>query len=147
MALWPMPEVYAGPMAEPTAFVVITRYRVEDFEAWLPEARAALAPLVTQDWCLGGDICAAVDDPHLAVITTQWPTVGAYRRAMSSFDVKMHTVPLLSMAVDEPTAFEVIHHNDPHGAQEFASARALDADSVGLGDAASASVRARLRGD
>jgi len=147
MALWPMVQVYAGPMAEPTAFVVITRYRVEDFEAWLPGAREALAPLVTQEWCLGGEICAAVDDAHLAVITTQWPSVGAYRRAMSSFDVKMHTVPLLSMSLDEPTAFEVIHHNGPDGARDFDSARAVDADSVALGDAASASVRARLHRD
>lgn len=139
-----MAQVYACRMSDPTAFVVITRYRVEDFEAWLPGARAALAPLVTQDWCIGGDICAAVDDPHLAVITTHWPSVGAYRRAMSSFEVKMHTVPLLSMSIDEPTAFEVIHHNGPDGEREFPSARAHDADSIGLGAAAAAEVRPRL---
>ena len=142
-----MGQVYADAMSDPTVFVVITRYRVEDFEDWLPQARSALAPLVTQEWCLGGDICAAVDDAHLAIITTQWPSVGAYRRAMSSFEVKMHTVPLLSMSIDEPTAFEVIHHNGPDGEREYASARAHDADSVDLGAAAAAEVRGRLSPD
>jgi hypothetical protein len=34
--------------------------------------------------------------------------VGAYRRALSSYEVKMTVVPLLSRALDEPSAFEII---------------------------------------
>lgn len=131
-------------MIEPTSFVVITRYRVDDFEQWLALARTALAPLVTQSMCLGGDVCAAIDDPHLALITTRWASVGDYRRAMSSFDVKMHTVPMLSQALDEPTTFEIVHHNGPDGSLEIASARAADADSIDLGLAAAERVRPRL---
>ena len=37
-----------------------------------------------------------------------WEDVGAYRRALSSYDVKVTAVPLLSRAVDEPSAYEVV---------------------------------------
>lgn len=124
-------------------FVVITRYRVASLETWLVDAKAALAPLVTQPQCLGGEISASVDDPELVAIVTRWATVGDYRRAMSSFDVKMHTVPLLSASIDEPTTFEVLHRNGPDGAADLPSMRALDADSIGLGYAAAPSVRSR----
>ncbi len=124
-------------------FVVITRYRVDDLDAWLGIAKAAIAPLVTQPACLGGEISASVDDANLVAIVTRWATVGDYRRAMSSFDVKMHTVPLLSASIDEPTTFEVMHRNGPDGAADLPSMRALDADSIGLGHAAAPSVRAR----
>ena len=33
---------------------------------------------------------------------------GAYRRALSSYDVKLHAVPTLSRALDEPSAYEVV---------------------------------------
>lgn len=125
-------------------FVVITRYHVEDVETWMPQARLALAPLVTQPQCAGGEIAGSIDDPHLMVITTRWPSVGDYRRAMSAFDVKLHTLPLLYQAIDEPTTFEVLHVNGPAGAVDLPSARAADAESVRLGEAASAQVAARL---
>ena len=34
-----------------------------------------------------------------------WDNVGSYRRALSSYDVKVAVVPLLAQAVDEATAF------------------------------------------
>lgn len=139
-----MREVYCCRMSELTAFTVVTRYRVEDLEAWIPTAREALAPLASQQLCLGADICAAIDDPQLALIITRWASVGDYRRAMSSFDVKMYTVPMLSQSIDEPTTFEVLHHCDPEGAIDFVSARALDADSIGLGAAAADQVPPRF---
>jgi hypothetical protein len=42
------------------------------------------------------------------VLTTRWEHVGAYRRALSAYDVKLNAVPLLSRAVDEPSAYEVV---------------------------------------
>ena len=38
----------------------------------------------------------------------RWEHVGAYRRALSAYDVKLHAVPLLSRALDEPSAYEVV---------------------------------------
>lgn len=131
-------------MSEPTAFTVVTRYRVEDLEAWLTAAREALAPLASQSLCLGADICASIDDPHLMLIITRWASVGDYRRAMSSFDVKLFTVPMLSQSIDEPTTYEVLHHHGPDGVTDSVSARALDADIVGLGGAAADHVTPRF---
>lgn len=131
-------------MSEPTAFTVVTRYRVPDFAAWLTLAREALAPLASQSLCLGADICASIDDPALTLIVTRWASVGDYRRAMSSYDVKLHTVPLLSQSIDEPTTFEVLHHHGPDGVRDWVSARAEDADSIALGDAAADYVRPRI---
>jgi hypothetical protein len=42
------------------------------------------------------------------VLTTTWQNVGSYRRALSAYDVKVTAVPLLSRAVDEPSAYELV---------------------------------------
>jgi hypothetical protein len=55
-----------------------------------------------------GTVGRAMDDPTLWVLETQWEDVGSYRRALSSYEIKATVVPLLSYAVDEPSAFEVI---------------------------------------
>ncbi|MCW2867614.1 MAG: hypothetical protein JWR20_1802, partial [Marmoricola sp.] len=47
-----------------------------------------------------------VDDPGLWTMVTRWRDVGSYRRALSAYDVKVHAVPLLSRALDEPSAYE-----------------------------------------
>jgi len=130
-------------MSEPTAFTVITRYRVRDFALWIEQAKQALMPLASQPLCLGAEVCASIDDPTLTLIVTRWASVGDYRRAMASFDVKLHTVPLLSQSIDEPSAFEVLHHHGPDGVMDWNSARAYDADHVDLGAAAADHVRPR----
>ena len=55
-----------------------------------------------------GQIGRNVDDPTLWVLMTRWANVGSYRRALSSYDVKMGAVPLLSRAIDEPSAYEAV---------------------------------------
>jgi hypothetical protein len=34
--------------------------------------------------------------------------VGAYRRALGGFDVKVHATPLLAQSLDEPSAYEIL---------------------------------------
>ena len=41
-------------------------------------------------------------------MVTRWRDVGSYRRALSSYDVKVGAVPLLSRAIDEPSAYETL---------------------------------------
>ena len=43
---------------------------------------------------------------------TRWKDVGSYRRALSSYDVKMAAVPTLSRAVDEPSAYGPVGRDD-----------------------------------
>jgi hypothetical protein len=42
------------------------------------------------------------------VLSTEWEGVGAYRRALSSYDVKMTAPEALAHAVQEPSAYEVL---------------------------------------
>ena len=127
------PWVHNGRMSP---FISLTRHSVTDITTWLPVAREALAPLASQPGCLGSEIGAAIDDPSLMIVVTHWESVGAYRRALSAFDVKAQSIPFLSTAIDEPSAFEVLHRNAPDGTADYASARAADADSVRLGESA-----------
>lgn len=98
--------------------------------------RDACALLAEQGGLRRAHIGRATDDPELVVLTLEWESVGAYRRALSNFDVKVSVVPLLSQAIDEPTAFEIIHARDADGARDSLGSLARDAGSVRLGEAA-----------
>ena len=90
--------------------LVVNRFRVperegERFREELADAHAALAA------CRGyvdGTVGRNVDDPTLWVLTTTWEHVGAYRRALSSYDVKLRAVALLGRAIEEPSAYESV---------------------------------------
>ena len=90
--------------------IVVNRFRVPedeaaDFRTALEEAHTTLA---AQTGYLRGRIGRNVDAPDLWLLTTEWEGPGAYRRALSSYDVKLHAVPTLSRAVDEPSAYEQV---------------------------------------
>jgi quinol monooxygenase YgiN len=87
--------------------LVVNRFRAED-EAFRGDLEAALAVLAVQTGCEDGRLGRNVDDPGLWVMVTRWRDVGSYRRALSSYDVKVGAVPLLSRAIDEPSAFEAL---------------------------------------
>jgi hypothetical protein len=93
--------------------IVVTRHTVADpdSERFLDEARVALAALAARPGYRGGRIGRAAEDPNLWVLTTEWDNLGSYRRALGGFDVKVDTVPVLSSALDEPSAFEVVYVN------------------------------------
>ena len=72
--------------------LVVSRFRVPtadagDFRAGIDAAHAALA---ARPGYLAGTVGRNVDDPELWVLSTRWEHVGAYRRALSSYDVKLH---------------------------------------------------------
>jgi hypothetical protein len=85
--------------------IVVNRFRGADLREGLERALAALAQ---RPGYLGGTIGRNVDEPTLWLLTTRWENVGSYRRALSSYDVKLTAVPLLSQAIDEPSAYEVV---------------------------------------
>ncbi len=90
---------------------VMLRYRVESdqIEQFLVDARLALATLATRPGFLRGSIGQAIDEAGLMLVSVEFDEVGNYRRALSAYEVKLHAVPLLSRAIDEPSAFEVLH--------------------------------------
>ncbi len=75
---------------------------------FLADARAVLVAFADRPGWRAGRIGRAVDDPGLWVLTTEWDSVGSYRRALSPPDVRVLAMPLLAHAVDEPTAYEVL---------------------------------------
>lgn len=89
--------------------LVVTRYRVGagDATGFASRARRALDVLSSQTGYVEGVVGRNVDDPELWTITMRWRDVGSYRRALSGYDVKVAVVPLLSQAIDEPTAYEL----------------------------------------
>jgi quinol monooxygenase YgiN len=113
--------------------LVVTRFEVAEAGAqeFLAQARAALAAFAARDGYLAGRIGRAADDPTAWVMTTEWTGVGAYRRSLSAYDVKVEAAPLLSRGRDEPSAFEVLVRDDVVSE----SRRASDAATVGLGEA------------
>ena len=104
--------------------LVVNRFRVPDdaaasFRADLERAHAALA---ARPGYVDGRIGRNVDDPTLWVLTTRWEGPGAYRRALSAYDVKLHAVPVLGRAVEEPSAYEIV---DPDTVLNVAATRSL----------------------
>jgi hypothetical protein len=89
--------------------LVVTRYRIPDEEAasFAAQADLALGALSTRTGFIDGQVARNVDDPALWTLTTRWDGIGSYRRALSAYDVKTTAVPLLSRALDEPTAYQV----------------------------------------
>jgi len=90
--------------------LVVNRFRVPagDAEAFRADLEGAHALLAAREGYVDGTAGRSFDDPELWVLTTRWVNVGAYRRALSAYDVKVGAVPLLSRAIDEPSAYETV---------------------------------------
>ena len=93
--------------------LVVTRFRVpsadaEGFRVALEEAHAVLAE---QRGYVAGGVGRNVDDPELWLLQTTWEGPGAYRRALSAYEVKTRAWALLGQALDEPSAYELL---EPH---------------------------------
>ena len=118
--------------------LVVTRFDVPEVDgvAFLARAQAALAAFAARPGYLRGRVARAADDPTLWILTTEWSGVGAYRRSLGSYDVKVEAAPLLSLGRDEPSAFEVLHADDV-ATQPVTnpSRRARDADQADIGSA------------
>jgi len=111
--------------------LVVTRHRVDaaSIDAFVSGAHEALAALAARPGWVEGTLGRSVDEPELWVLATRWRDTGSYRRALSAYDVKVRAVPLLSTAIDEPSAYEVIIGAGADGT----SARAPDAGTTGPG--------------
>jgi quinol monooxygenase YgiN len=94
--------------------LVVTRFEVPEAEGqdFLARAQTALSAFAARAGYVRGRIGRAADDPTAWVMTTEWTGVGAYRRSLSAYDVKVSAAPLLSLGRDEPSAFEVLVSDD-----------------------------------
>ncbi len=97
-------------VVDTAAVLVVNRFRVPEAEAPvfrddLERARTALAE---RPGHLASHVGRNVDDPTLWTLVSRWEHVGAYRRALSAYDVKLHAVPVLGRAIEEPSAYESV---------------------------------------
>jgi quinol monooxygenase YgiN len=113
--------------------LVVTRFDLADADGqeFLAKAQAALRAFAARPGYLRGRVGRAADDPCAWVLTTEWEGVGAYRRSLSSYDVKVDAAPLLALGRDEASAFEILLSDETAAP----SRRAADADTVALGEA------------
>jgi hypothetical protein len=98
--------------------LVLNRFVVspDTQDGFVREAHAALAALAERPGYVSGRLTRAVDDPAHWTLVTEWESVGAYRRALGGFDVKVRATPLLARSVDQPSAFETLASAAPGGA-------------------------------
>jgi hypothetical protein len=91
--------------------IAVTRFDspAQDFEE---RARAVLDALGARPGFVRGRLGRAVDDPSAWTLSTEWDSVGSYRRGISAYEVKLLATPLLAESRDEPSAFEVRHAVD-----------------------------------
>ena len=109
--------------------LVLNRFVVptDTQDGFVEQAHAALAALADRPGYLAGRLTRALEDPASWTLVTEWESVGAYRRALGGFDVKVHATPLLARSVDEPSAFETLASAPPGGPIELgASDRAAE---------------------
>lgn len=90
--------------------IAVVRFEVPESTTgdFLIGARAALAAFAAREGYVRGRLARSPDEPTAWVMTTEWVGVGAYRRALSSYDVKVAATPLMRHARDEPSAFELV---------------------------------------
>ena len=94
--------------------LVLTRFRAPaDSDEFRTRLQDAFEVLSAQRGYVDGRIGRNVDDPGLWVLETRWQGAGAYRRALSAYDVKVGAWPVLGEAIDEPTAYELVTAGEP----------------------------------
>ena len=57
------------------------------------------------------------------LLITEWESVGAYRRGLGGYEVKLAATPLLAQALDQPSAFEALLRIDADGGETAAHQR------------------------
>jgi len=78
-------------------------------------ARTALAALAARPGYVRGSLARSMDSAAHWVILTEWESVGAYRRALGAYEVKLHAAPLLGEALDGSSGFEMLASAAPDG--------------------------------
>lgn len=100
--------------------IVLNRFRVPEADrpGFLAQAAAAIDLLRTKLGAESVDLVQNLDEPDLWALVSHWDKVGSYRRALNGFESKMVIVPMLSLAIDEASAYDDPEHvgiNLPRG--------------------------------
>lgn len=89
-----------------------------DASGFVAGARAVVAHFLASAGSGGAELVQNLDEPELWAIVSHWADVGSYRRAFNGTEAKLVLVPLLSLAIDEPSAYAEpasVGENRPRG--------------------------------
>lgn len=100
--------------------IVLNRFRVSEAErdGFLAQAHAAVDLLRSKPGAESVELVQNLDEPDLWALVSHWDRVGSYRRALNGFESKTVIVPMLSLAIDEASAYDDPDHvgiNLPRG--------------------------------
>jgi hypothetical protein len=127
--------------------LVVNRFIVPTDEAeatgFADRAAAALEVLAARPGYIRGELGRAYDDPAHWSLVTVWESVGAYRRALGAFDVKVQATPLLAQSVDEPSAYEVLAGAEPGDSVVRSASDRADAGRTTSADGGAGALRSR----
>ncbi|WP_026423041.1 antibiotic biosynthesis monooxygenase [Actinokineospora inagensis] len=116
--------------------LLIARFTAAEAEPFTERARRALELLLAQPGCLRGLLARSTEVADTWVLTVEFASVSAYRRALSPFDVRTEVIPFLGRAdTTEPAAYEVVLEAQTGEVRQHVSLLAADADTVRLGEA------------
>jgi hypothetical protein len=114
--------------------LVITRHRtpIDGFptlDAAVEQAREVLALFAARPGFIRGWVARAVDDAAVLVLAHEWTDVGSYRRALGSYEIKLHAV-FLQSAADEASAFEILTERSPDAFTDHVTAIADNHEGI-----------------
>jgi hypothetical protein len=99
--------------------MAVSRFRVPGGSSgFVVGAQAVVARFAASAGCEGAELVQNLDEPELWAIVSRWADVGSYRRAFNGTEAKLVLYPLLSLAIDEPSAYaapESVGENLPRG--------------------------------
>lgn len=94
--------------------IVVNQFRSAD-DSFADELQTVLVALAARPGYVRGSGGRSTDEAEAWVLVTEWASVGAYRRALGNYDVKMSATPVLARALDEPSGFEQLVEVTPDG--------------------------------
>jgi quinol monooxygenase YgiN len=99
--------------------LVVNRFRVPlKVGGFVDAASVAVERFRASEGCESARLVQNLDEPELWAIVSTWLDVGSYRRAFNGTEAKLVLIPLLSLAVDEPSAYDEpgqVGENRPRG--------------------------------
>jgi hypothetical protein len=96
--------------------IVVLQFTPADEEnVFVAQLELALTTLAARPGYVDGRAGRSTDDPDAWILVTEWASVGAYRRALGNYEVKLHATALLAQALDRPSAFEELLGVDAGG--------------------------------
>jgi quinol monooxygenase YgiN len=109
---------------------LVCSFTVSDDEAaeFSALASRAIELLTAQPGCRRAVLGRSADEPAQRVLTVEFASVVAYRRAMSPFEVREHVIPLLSRG--ESAVYETLAEGIDGQVTRHASVVAADAATV-----------------